>query len=330
MSKQLNILFLLWLSLLLLPESGFVKVSEAKEKEFLSCSPPYYSFSSGTYHPGGPVPAMDADILNFALNVEYFECEFFMGALYGAGLDKFAPHLTGGGPPPIGLEIANLDPPTRDIVLQFGLQEIGHIRAIQETVKDPIPRPQLDLGVKAWAKFFEEALGYRLSPPFNPYANSVNYVIAMYCIPYVGLTGYVGGNPNITSHTAKRLVAGLLGVEAGQDAVIRYWLYERGHLQVYPYTITVAEMTGKISNLRNCLGKTGIVDEGVIVPKELGAEGRVNGNILSADTNSLAYIRTPGEVLRVLYGTGNESIPGGFYPLGANGRIAASYLYSLH
>lgn len=307
-----------------------MKVSEAKEEKILSCPPPDYSFSTGTYHPDGPVPAMDSDLLNFALNVEYFECEFFMGALYGVGLDKFAPHLTGGGPPPIGLEIANLDPATGDIVLQFGLQEIGHIRVIRETVKDPIPRPQLDLGVKAWAKFFEEALGYRLNPPFNPYANSVNYFIAMYCIPYVGLTGYVGSNPNITSHTAKRLLAGLLGVEAGQDAVIRYWLYERGHWEVYPYAITVAEMTGKISNLRNCLGKTGIVDEGVIVPKELGAEGRVRGNILSADTNSLAYSRTAAEILRVLYGTGNESIPGGFYPLGANGRVARSYLYSLH
>lgn len=101
-------------------------------------------------------------------------------------------------------------------------------------------------------------------------------------------------------------------------------------MEVNPYAITVAEMTGNISNLRNCLGKTGIVDEGVIVPKELGAEGRVSANILSADTNSLAYSRTPGEVLRVFYGTGNESKPGGFYPLGANGRIATSYLDSLH
>lgn len=322
----LLLLGLLQLLLILLPEGSFVKVSEAKEK-IISCPPPDYTFSTGTYHPEGAVTAMDSDIFNFAMNVEYFECEFFLGSLYGVGLDKFAPHLTGGGPPPTGLEIANLDYQTGDIVLQFGLQEIGHIRAIRETVKYPIPRPQLDLGVRAWAKFFDEALGYRLNPPFNPYFNSLNYVIAMYCIPYVGLTGYVGGNPNITSHTAKRLLAGLLGVEAGQDAVIRYWLYERRNWEVYPYAITVAEMTGKISDLRNCLGRTGIVDEGIIVPKELGAEGRVSGNILSADPNSLAYSRTPREILRILYETGNESIPGGFYPLGANGRIARSYLH---
>eukprot|EP01018_Ginkgo_biloba_P017432 Gb_32514 [translate_table: standard] len=282
------------------------------------------NISLGTYHPG-PVTEGDADLFDFALNIEYFEAEFFLGSLYEEGLDKFAPQLTGGGPPPRGLQKANLDSRTRDIVLQFALQEVGHIRIIRETVEG-IPRPLLDLGVRAWAKFFDQAFGYHLNPPFNPYANSVNYVLAMYCIPYMGLTAYVGGNPNITSMAGRRLWAGLLGVESGQDAVIRYWLYERSNEKVYPYSFTVAEVTEKISNLRNCLGKTGIVDEGVIVPKELGAEGRVSGNILSADPNSLSYSRTPAQTLRVLYATGNESIPGGFYPLGANGRIARSFL----
>lgn len=169
-------------------------------------------------------------------------------------------------------------------------------------------------------------MGFKLSPPFDPYANSMNYVLAMYVVPYMGLTAYVGANPNITSQAGKRLLAGLLGVEAGQDAVIRYWLYERAQHKVHPYDFTVADFTALISNLRNCLGKTGIVDEGIIVPPPLGAEGRVSGNILSADVNSLSYSRTPRETLRVVYSTGNESNPGGFYPLGANGLIARSYL----
>jgi hypothetical protein len=32
--------------------------------------------------------------------------------------------------------------------------------------------------------------------------------------------------------------------------------------------------------------------------------------------------------LRIVYGSGDESIPGGFYPKGANGRIARILLHT--
>lgn len=40
-----------------------------------------------------------------------------------------------------------------------------------------------------------------------------------------------------------------------------------------------------------------------------------------------SYARTPAEILRTVYG-GNESVPGGFFPQGANGNIAKRYLPS--
>lgn len=49
----------------------------------------------------------------------------------------------------------------------------------------------------------DEAVGYNLVPPFNPYANSVNYLLASYVIPYVGLVGYVGTIPNLSSFNTK-------------------------------------------------------------------------------------------------------------------------------
>ena len=123
-------------------------------------------------------------------------------------------------------------------------------------------------------------------------------------------------------------MASLLGVESGQDAVIRTLLYERGAEYVHPYPITVAEFTNRISELRNKLGMCGIKDEGITVPLYLGAENRTNSNVLSANAGSLSYARTPQEILRIVYGSGSESIPGGFYPAGANGNIARS-LHSL-
>ncbi|RWW72169.1 hypothetical protein BHE74_00020041 [Ensete ventricosum] len=98
------------------------------------------------------------------------------------------------------------------------------------------------------------------------------------------------------------------------------------HQFVPPYRITVAEFTDRISALRNRLAMCGIKDEGLLVPPELGAEGRIATNVISANPNSLAYRRTPAEVLRVVYGTGNEHQPGGFLPKGGNGTIARELL----
>lgn len=123
-----------------------------------------------------------------------------------------------------------------------------------------------------------------------------------------------------------KLVAGLLGVESGQDAVIRGLLYQRVLEKVAPYPYTVAEFTDRISTLRNSLGHAGIADEGLFVPSAVGAEGKVKGNILAGDKYSVAYARTPAQILRIVYSSGNESCPGGFYPRGAEGRFARRYL----
>ncbi len=124
-----------------------------------------------------------------------------------------------------------------------------------------------------------------------------------------------------------QLVAGLLGVEAGQDAIIRLSLYSVKDVRVPPYNYTVAQFTNKISALRNNLSHA-FVDEGLEVPKSEGADGLVTGNVLSADNYSVAYARTAQQVLETVYGTGNASIPGGFYPKGGNGTIALGYLKS--
>ncbi|XVE82308.1 hypothetical protein DITRI_Ditri15bG0137800 [Diplodiscus trichospermus] len=273
------------------------------------------------------VPKCDVNLLEFPLNLEYLEAEFFLYGALGHGLDKVAPELTMGGPPPIGAKKANLDPFTKDVILQFAFQEVGHLKAIKKTVKG-FPRPQLDLSASSFARVVDHAIGLPLVPPFDPYANSINYLIASYIIPYVGLTGYVGANPKLEGAISKRLVAGLLGVESGQDAVIRGLLYAKALKKVIPYGMTVADFTNRISKLRNRLGHAGRKDEGLIVPKAWGAEGKVAGNVLAGDKFSVAFARTPEQILRIVYGSGNESIAGGFYPKGANGQIAKSHLRS--
>ncbi|KAL4295232.1 hypothetical protein GQ457_12G005210 [Hibiscus cannabinus] len=293
----------------------------------ISLLPSAYSADFSVGYKESAVPKSDLDLLEFPLNLEYLEAEFFLFGALGYGLDKVEPSLAEGGPSPIGGKKANLDTVTGDIILQFAYQEVGHLKAIKKTVKG-FPRPQLDLSASLFAKVIDKAFGKPLNPPFDPYANSINFLIASYLIPYVGLTGYVGANPKLQGAISKRLVAGLLGVESGQDAVIRALLYEHATENVSPYQIVVAEFTNRISDLRNKLGHTDSKDEGLIVPVDFGAEGKVVGNVLAGDEFSVAFDRTPEEILRIVYGTGNESIPGGFFPKGANGNIAKSHLQS--
>lgn len=117
-------------------------------------------------------------------------------------------------------------------------------------------------------------------------------------------------------------------MESGQDAVIRTMLYRQALVRVHPYGITVAEFTNRLSDLRNKLGRMGLKDEGLLIPKYKGAEGKIRGNVLAGDSYSVAYDRTPEEILRIVYGSGDERAPGGFYPKGADGRIAKSHLRS--
>ena len=77
-------------------------------------------------------------------------------------------------------------------------------RAIKSTVGG-FPRPLLDLSAKNFAKLFDHAFESPLVPPFDPYLNSLNYVLASYVIPYVGLVAYVGNNPNINGYQSKRV-----------------------------------------------------------------------------------------------------------------------------
>lgn len=70
----------------------------------------------------------DVDLIQFALNLEHLEADFFLFGALGRGLDTVDPNLTLGGSPPLGAQKANLDPLTRLIIEEFGYQEVGHLR----------------------------------------------------------------------------------------------------------------------------------------------------------------------------------------------------------
>ncbi|KAE9591621.1 hypothetical protein Lalb_Chr20g0120681 [Lupinus albus] len=190
----------------------------------------------------------DVDVIEFYLNLEYLEAEFFLFGCTGEGLDVAAPELTQGGPSPIGARLATFETLNMLLVfMNFALKEIGHLRAIKNIVRG-FPRPLLNLSSTTFGQVMDNAFGRPLHPPFDPYASEINYILASYVIPYVTLTGYVGANPELQNATSKKLVAGLLGVKSIEDGYIRELLYERRAQVVHPYGVTVAEFTNRISD----------------------------------------------------------------------------------
>jgi hypothetical protein len=80
----------------------------------------------------GPILASDTDRIEFALNLEFLEAEFFLSGALGRGLDSIAPSYANGGPPPIGAKKANLDPLVAAIIEEFAYEEVGHLRSYRK------------------------------------------------------------------------------------------------------------------------------------------------------------------------------------------------------
>lgn len=74
------------------------------------------------------VPISDMKFLEFPLNLEFLEAEFFAWGAFGRGLDTLEPNLSKGGPPPYGARKARLSPLINNIIAEFAYQEFGHLR----------------------------------------------------------------------------------------------------------------------------------------------------------------------------------------------------------
>ncbi|CAN6331432.1 unnamed protein product [Urochloa humidicola] len=268
----------------------------------------------------------DMEQLQFLLNAKFVEAEWFLHAALGRGVDYLDRNLSAGGPRPSGARKASLDFRTTEVAAELGYQEVGHIRAIRQAVGG-FPRPAIDLGTDRFAMIMDDAMGARLDPPFDPYNSTVNFLLASYLFPHVTAAATMSISSSLMGFVSKRLQSSILAVEAGQDAVIRLLLYQHADEVVQPYQgHTVADFTRRISEWRNRMSGCGAKDEGVkVLDRQQGAERRTISNILGAGEDSLGFQRTPAEVLRILYGSRNEQIPGGFLPRGANGTIARGF-----
>jgi hypothetical protein len=296
----------------------------------------------------------DADILNFALNLEYLEASFYLYAATGKGLASGDMTPGTGSPtqtigtvtPGFSAMVTGTSAAQQQIIAEIALEEQQHVRALRYLLGTAaVPMPNLDLSffgpLAVAAGIFTSS-----QPAFNPYASFDAFLIGSFIFEDVGVTAYLGAAPLISAAgvTAGYLsdAAGILAVEAYHAAYVRTALTARSIGQTataYPYvtianqvealraTLTVGKSSGAPS-ITNNTGNTGQVDTSasVEVPLTTPTSNTMPSSIVACDSqNALAFSRTVNEVLHIVYGAPTVGVKsGGFFPSGMNSIFATT------
>ena len=267
-----------------------------------------------------PAADNDPNILNFALNLEYLEAQFYSYAAFGQGLanadltgsgSQGALTATGAAAIPAGG-----DPVVRAYAREIAQDEIAHVRFLRSALSTAaVAMPAIDISVGPNSAFSKAARAAGLIGPtdtFNPYANDENFLLGAYIFEDLGVTAYKGAAPLINSKVFLEAAAGILAAEAYHSGLIRTVLYAKGVA-----TPSLRSSADAISDARDSLDGARDLDQGI-------TGDATTSNIVPLDSNGIAFSRTTGQVLNIAYLTSAVATGGGFFPNGVNGTIRSS------
>ncbi len=259
----------------------------------------------------------DPDILNFALNLEYLEAQFYSFAVTGSGLS--ADLLTGTGTQGAvtgGRKVNFTDSVVSQYAHEIQQDEVAHVKFLRKALgSSAVAQPAIDIGTDPNGAFSSAARAAGLvgaGQSFDPYASDENFLLGAFIFEDVGVTAYKGAAPLITSKTFLEAAAGILAVEAYHASLIRTVLYRKGIA-----TPSLIDATEAISDARDSLDGTSDDDQGI---RPIGDAS----NIAPLDTNGLVFGRSARQVLNIAYLNKTAVMQGGFFPAGVNGTIKTS------
>ncbi len=227
----------------------------------------------------------DVDIINFALNLEYLEAEFYTVATSGLTIDQMGVGITGSGTAGATTGGAKVNFGTNTvntgaIANQIAADERAHVQFIRTALTGagatPVARPAINLN----------ALGIG-------FGGVTDFLQLARAFEDVGVTAYAGAAPLLQNKTLVGYAARIAQAEAAHAANIR--------LQVAILGIPTAALDG--------------ID---ILPPPTGTK------YFPVDANSLTATRTVGQVLYIVYGSKANATSGGFFPAGVNGSLNTS------
>jgi hypothetical protein len=251
----------------------------------------------------------DSDILNFALNLEFLEAQFYTLATTGQTIDVAAGISIKGGDGSAGGTVTVKsnpmvpfsDPLLKQFAAEVAMDEQNHVKFLQQQLStSAIAMPNIDL----MNSFNALAQAAGLGPSFDPFASDLNFLLGAFIFEDVGVTAYQGAAGLLSSKTFLDKAVGIHNVEAYHAAGIRTRIFQAG---------TAAQAASQaIAATRAKLDGTGNDDIGV---------GVTNGaaTIVDNNANAMTYARTTTQVLSIVYGGGTGG--GAFFPNGLNGKI---------
>jgi hypothetical protein len=286
----------------------------------------------------------DADILNFALNLEYLEASFYLYAATGSGLqDSDTTAGSSSSYQTVGTvtagdaaQVSGLTPAQQDILNEIAFEEQAHVRFLRSALGPAaIPMPDIDLSffgpLAVAAGITTAATG---SGSFNPFSSFDYFLVGAFIFEDVGVTAYSGAAPLISAAGVQAgyltAAAGIMAVEAYHAGYVRTSLTGRaiaaGSASAYPY-LAAANL---VEALRATLtvgasaapSTSGSVETTLTLPTSLTTPSSI---VAASAADAVGFARTVDQVLHIVYGSptvGAKS--GGFFPSGMNSIFATT------
>ena len=294
----------------------------------------------------------DNDILNFALNLEYLEAQFYNLAVYGVTIDKLPmpiPVVVNGGTQatvtlsPSFAKVPFSSTLIQDYATETAAEEGKHVLFLQNALgSNAVSMPNIDL----YNSFNTLATAAGIGSSFNPFANDAYFLIGAYIFEDVGVSAYHGAAGSISDKTTILPAAvGIHAVEAYHAGLVRTTINAVDAAATYAAVGTLTGYTQKISAARTALANPDPTNP-ITVPfttftgstgDDIGVQTTpvaLNGpptspaytatTIGDTDVNALGWARTPAQILSIVTGvspaaaSGNKGV---FFPSGLNGTI---------
>ncbi len=238
------------------------------------------------------------DVLQFALNLEYLEAEFYSIATTGQTLTMRGYPVTGSGTAGattsvyIGQSVA-FSPGVGGPAINIATDEINHVVLLRTALAGagvtPIAKPAINLDA-----LLSQGAGL---------GNQASFLVLARIFEDIGVSAYGGAAQFLAGTPYLTTAARILAVEGEHVANIRYQIARLG------------------------IPTTAIDAADVPPPSSLSANSTLGTPAYFFSTNianGLTAIRTPGQVLYLAYGNAANAKSGGFFPNGANGTLNTS------
>ncbi len=274
----------------------------------------------------------DNDILNFALNLEYLEAQYYSLALTGAPISASlttginangvtSATISPGGSvayKPTSTKVTFTTPQLAAYAAETANDELNHVKFLRTQLgANAVAQPNIDL----FNSFNKLAQAAGVGAAFDPFANETNFLIGSFIFEDVGVSAYLGAAPLIQSSAILAAALGIHAVEAYHAGAVRTQIF-RASAAGNQGAGTAAATSRSIASFRAQYDAAVTADIGVGTTT-FPSVNLLGSTIVDAPVaTGRVQPRTTNQVLSVVYGGGAIGTGGAFFPNGLNASNA--------